>query len=561
MESRLRRMCNHNEPDDQALLEAARKATGAQCRDCTEGHVAVKQRRKKLGRKVAAIVEEERKKAAEQETKARARELAKGKGFSRYSAKIQASGKTTALERADGSVTLDPEEIKGLTRQFYHDLVGVAQSCLRAQDGPWNEYDQERDVIAMRETVTIEDINDYASTCKLNKATDILGINGAVLWYLPTEARHILARIMEAILTLEYVPDRWARTRIILLYKKGAATSLQNYRPVSIVNYWLKVLDGMLLRRVALPLEVSGRLNRMQWAGRPETGCLEALGLLDQALDHAARHARDRHYIYMAMFDAYKAYDTVPQEVMFDRVARIGFPAWARALRTIYSRLSIVVATPAGFTSPIAVRQGIAQGMQSSPLAFIVFMNPLVALLAARQHGYKVKVFGGHRDIRADQWPVANVTVAAIVDDVLAVSDSQQELQCTVTLYSAFGDHNNQRMSMEKSQFATSDPQGGRIWVRRSRLCPPERGDGIGLVEKPLLGPKDKWRYLGIERTIESRAEGTPEMIEGKLYTVLSHLTRKPTAAPLVTAVYHAMVESTFTYVAPWTSFRKTQLR
>lgn len=545
----------------QVQLQRAAALCGALVPSAAEATRALRRKRKDLGNEIARIVEAEKKMAAEQEAKVRVAEMDADRGFKRYSAKIETQAKGAALQRENGSIATAPVEVRDITREFYYRLVGVAQPCPEADQGPWQQFDQAQSAIPIRQDVSHQDIDNYIQGAKLNKATDYLGINGVVLWFLPADARAILARIFEGILHLEYVPDRWTMTRMILLYKKGAATSLQNYRPVSIVNYWVKVLDGILFRRVVGPLEASARLHRMQWAGRPGTGCTEALGLLDQALDHAKRNARKGRHIYAALFDAYKAYDTVPQQVMFNRISRIGFPWWAQALRTIYARLKVTVATCAGYTDPIPIRQGIAQGMQSSPLAFVIFMNALISLLAARANGYIIKVFGDHRGTAEIHWPQARLSAVAIVDDVLAVSNSAQELQNTVDVYSDFGSKNNQRMSLDKSQFVSSERGAGSIHTWKDRLCPPERGDGQGRVNKRILGPTERFRYLGIERTVEDRGKGTPQEVEDKLYTVLSHLTRKPAPGPIITKVYHAMVESTIRYAAPWTVFTRTQLQ
>jgi hypothetical protein len=364
--------------------------------------------------------------------------------------------------------------------------------------------------------------------------------------------------IFTAILRLERLPACWNTTWTSLLYKSRPTTVVSNYRPISIVNFFVKMMDGIILQRSSPLLEGSNRLNRMQWAGRADTGCQEALGLVDACLDYSNRNKDRGEYVYTAMVDVWKAYDTVPWDALFARLARIGLPTLAKLLRIIYSELFVTFKTGVGFTDRLRLRNGIAQGMQSSPLAYIIFVNPLIATLASMEGGFKMTPKTNDGSPVQDM-QTAVVRNVSIIDDLILLSDNLDDLQRRTDLTLLFGHRNNQFISLKKTQGATNDPAGAILRIDASQLCPPERADRV--VEMPLMDENGVFRYLGIFRSIADRGAATLPSLDGKLYTVLSHMLRKPLPPALATCIYHAMVESVFIFFAPWVNIPKAKLR
>lgn len=539
------------------ILQKVVKATGTRRVNWDSAFGVMMHHRTQLVTQLDKIVKEERRISAAQEAAARIAELERSKGYQRYSASVQPSAKLSAVQTQDGGISTDPNTVREAVRETWGNLLGVAPVCDRANDGPWQREDLQHMDLNVSETFVEGDIRQYLLNVPLNKAPDLLGINATVLWYSPPSVLQRVADIFTAILRLQHLPSKWNTTWTTLLYKSGPQTVVTNYRPISIVNFFVKMLDGIVFQRSAPQLEESGRLSRTQWAGRPHTGCREALALWDTVLDFANRNEENGHHVYAILADVWKAYDCVPWAVLFARLERIGLRTMAKTLQTIYSSLYVTFRTGAGFTDPIKQRNGIAQGMQSSPLAYICFVNPLIAYLANLPGGYTIVPNG--RDGR----PIPNVEPAtvrnvSIMDDLLIVSGRRNDLQQRFSVTVQFGAQNNQFISISKTQCITNDPEGATLEADGRLICPPERQQQRITIQ---MGDKHKCvRYLGIFRSIADRGSETVRKLDANLYTVLSHLTRKPLPPPLTTTIYHAMVESVFTYFAPWIHIKKGQL-
>src|SRR6202034_4303632 len=76
---------------------------------------------------------------------------------------------------------------------------------------------------------------------------------------IPFEAyRHMVVHKETAVLLLDILnqalmsrfPKSWTKTRLILLYKKGDASNLANWRPLSLINSDAKIFTKLLANRL-----------------------------------------------------------------------------------------------------------------------------------------------------------------------------------------------------------------------------------------------------------------------------------------------------------------------
>jgi exonuclease III len=535
----------------EAILRRASQLTGQRNLTWQTVYGQLRHKRETAVTQLSEIIATEKRASAKQEQAARIAELSKNSGFKRYSGKIQPKGKLRMAQRPNGDVTTNPAEVRNIVRESWNALLGEEPRCDDANRGPWAAYDQPQTEIQVNEDFTAHDISYHLRKTELNKAPDANGINGATLWHAPLRAHEALARLYRAVLRLEHIPESWRTTWVTLLYKKGAITLPSNYRPISITGFEIKMLDGIVHDRSVQPLEDSGRLDRMQFAGRPETGCQEAWGLIDQMMDYANRNKEHGQKLYIALIDFWKAYDTVHWETLFGRLHRIGLRLMAKTLRIIYQSIRITIRTGVGFTDFILQRNGIAQGMQSSPLAYIVYINCLVSWLSNRGGGYRM-IPRNRLHIPHLQGAATTITNASIVDDLIIASESIEDISSAVLTTIDFGAKNSQYVSLEKTQCATNDPQGLSIAIPTQKLCPPERVINVATTNKTFMGEDEDLTYLGVTRSLKDRGSSTIPRLNSTLMTVLSHMMRKPAPPAFVTMLFNTMIVSIFTYFVPW---------
>jgi hypothetical protein len=87
-------------------------------------------------------------------------------------------------------------------------------------------------------------------------------ITGKVLKSLPDKGFKLLTYIYNTILRLEYFPCQWKVAKVIMILKPGKSPNYAaSYRPISLLPIISKVLEKMLLKRLAPIIEEHQLIN------------------------------------------------------------------------------------------------------------------------------------------------------------------------------------------------------------------------------------------------------------------------------------------------------------
>lgn len=73
----------------------------------------------------------------------------------------------------------------------------------------------------------------------------------------------------------EKLPEEQLRARVVLIYKKGDTKDLGNYRPISLLNSFYKIMAVILQKRIAEKLDE--HLQATQYGFRKKRGTTDAL--------------------------------------------------------------------------------------------------------------------------------------------------------------------------------------------------------------------------------------------------------------------------------------------
>lgn len=129
--------------------------------------------------------------------------------------------------------------------------------------------------------------------------------------------------------------------------------------------------------------------------------------------------------LYTAFIDASKAFDVVWHDSMMVKLYDAGLRGrnW-RFLNNWYKGLESVVKWEGDFSSSFQELQGVRQGGIWSPTAYKHYLDPLLQCVSEQNIGLKIgSIYCG---------------AVAVADDVLFMSDTQEDLQCQLHVQSAF---------------------------------------------------------------------------------------------------------------------------
>ena len=152
---------------------------------------------------------------------------------------------------------------------------------------------------------------------------------------------------------------------------KGDALDSGNYRGLKLTEQAMKVIERIadsLIRQVVT-------INESQFGFLPSRGTTDAFFVVCQLQE---KYLALGKWIYMAFLNLEKAFDQVPQNVIWWAMRKIGVMVWiVKLVQQMYKNVWSGVQVGEGLSDKFEVRVGVHQGSLLSPLLFIVVLEAL----------------------------------------------------------------------------------------------------------------------------------------------------------------------------------------
>ena len=180
-------------------------------------------------------------------------------------------------------------------------------------------------------------------------------------------------------------PDVWKLARVTLIFKSGSKSEANNYRPISVISVFSRILERIVHDQVYEYLKVNKVLTMSQSAFQKL--CSTITSLIDST-DYWYENI-DHKQLNLAIFlDLKKAFDTFDHKILLEKLRKYGIRELSGDWFESYLKNRRQYCAANGYESrPRTVTCGIPQGSCLGPLLFIIYLNDFEKCLKVSKAG------------------------------------------------------------------------------------------------------------------------------------------------------------------------------
>lgn len=356
------------------------------------------------------------------------------------------------------------------------------------------------------------------SSLPLNAAAGLDGVTVRLWRAVPPSIKALLYNV---VLASGGFPPSLLASRTVFVPKTGAHNTPGDYRPISITSVIVRHLHKILAARIRAS-------NIIDWRQRCfGDGCNDNVAILATLLQHSRRRLRECH---IASLDVAKAYDSVSHGAIAAVLRSSGLPHnLARYVNRLYANSVTHFEVCGERSGPYRVNRGVRQGDPLSSVLFALVVDRIIGSIPA-EIGYHI---GGE-----------SLGAIAYADDILLFASTRWGLQTALDAAEREAGAMGLVFNPTKCSVLSLVPSGKEKKIK-ILTAPGFHIDKGGSV-LPQVGPKDMWKYLGVEMSPMG-----PRRVGSELATYLNRLTRAPLKpqqrmkilrAFLVPRLYHTLV-------------------
>lgn len=313
-------------------------------------------------------------------------------------------------------------------------------------------------------------------------------------------------------------PSKMKMAKVCPVFKAGDKRLTSNYRPISVLPVFSKILERLLYSRLMHFLESHNILAQNQYGFREKHSTYMALLSLT---DHIAAALDNKQVCAGVFMDLSKAFDTVNHNILLYKLSRYGIRGIALNWFASYlAGRSQYVQIDNTRSSTLQVSCGVPQGSILGPLLFLVYINDLI-------HVSKVAEIIMFADDTTLFFNCAEQSTSAVI-----INNELDKISCWFR-------NNRLTLNIKKTNFILF-----RTCSRQKLQNMKITIDGIEIEEVT------KTKFLGvvIDQTLTWRDHIT--LIKQKLSKNIGILSRLRYNMPrsVLLSLYHAMIEPYLTY-------------
>ena len=330
----------------------------------------------------------------------------------------------------------------------------------------------------------------------------------------------ILVILINQVLFTSNFPNELKITKISPIFKAGSKQDRNNYRPISVVSVFSKIIEKIIEIRMVAFIKKYIKTDPFQYGFIKDSSTLSAIiDLVDNISTEL-----DNHKIVIAVFvDLRKAFDVVSPVILLNKLRYMGFRGpILNLLRTFLTNRKQYVRLD-NYSSETEISEcGVPQGSVLGPLLYSLYVLNL-------------KIAG----LEAQYYTFADDTVLIYSSE--KINDLEYKVNTDLKLYTSWLLHNKLRINIEKTKFL--------LFKQKSKMI----ANPHIIINNKEIEQVKKIKYLGL--IIDHNLDWKEHIncLNNKISSIISAMFRLRDYVSKRTkmSVYNAFCLSHFRYLIP----------
>lgn len=274
--------------------------------------------------------------------------------------------------RVTSKTDLNPNDLN----DFYCTIAQKLQQDLECHVDPISYLSNAMiDDTFVLETTNMGEVLDSLNEIKNKKSSGYDDMSGNLLKALPDSALYVLAECINISFLTGSFPRCLKRAVVIPLHKGGELDEPSNYRPISLLSTFSKIVEKLVKKRMLNYFDKHHILSSTQFGFLPSKSTNDAMF---NVFEQIYTGLNEGEVVATVFCDFSKAFDCVNHSIMLKKLEIYGFRGVAHMwFESYFNDREQIVRVGNNESLALPLKNGVPQGSVLGPILFLLYLNDI----------------------------------------------------------------------------------------------------------------------------------------------------------------------------------------